>query len=258
MENATLLYDGTFEGILCSVFVAFEEKLDVQDIQLQDEAAPALFGETLEIFTDPEKANRVWKAIQKKSNQNTRLQLKWSLLSELPGIEMHVFRVMKRILTSSEKVDGDYADPSFLKISQVAKMVGREKHRMEAFVRFRLTKDQIYFAAIEPDFNVLPLIKKHFTNRYGDQNWIIYDLRRNFGLYYNCSKTEYVTLDLEDNIGIMGAPEAFFDCSEIEFQKLWKAYFDSTNIKKRVNMRLHLQHVPKRYWKYLTEKSSFA
>ena len=34
-------------------------------------------------------------------------------------------------------------------------------------------------------------------------------------------------------------------------------YFKSTNIKSRKNMKLHLQHVPKRYWKYLTEKSSW-
>ncbi|TXD94923.1 DUF4130 domain-containing protein [Gillisia hiemivivida] len=28
-------------------------------------------------------------------------------------------------------------------------------------------------------------------------------------------------------------------------------------MKSRKNMKLHLQHVPKRYWKYLTEKSTW-
>ncbi|HCV81945.1 MAG TPA: DNA metabolism protein, partial [Zunongwangia profunda] len=45
--------------------------------------------------------------------------------------------------------------------------------------------------------------------------------------------------------------------NEISFQKLWKSYFESTNIKSRKNTKLHLQHVPKRYWKYLTEKTIF-
>lgn len=72
-----------------------------------------------------------------------------------------------------------------LKAAQTVKKVGREKHRMEAFVRFRLTRGGIYFAAIEPDFNVLPLINSHFKSRYADQKWIIYDLKRNFGIAYD-------------------------------------------------------------------------
>ena len=45
-----------------------------------------------------------------------------------------------------------------------------------------------------------------------------------------------------------------FDEDELVFQTLWRDYFKSTNIKSRKNMRLHIQHVPKRYWKYLSEK----
>ena len=41
---------------------------------------------------------------------------------------------------------------------------------------------------------------------------------------------------------------------ELHYQKLWIEYFDHTNIKERRNDKLHVQHVPKRYWKYLTEK----
>ena len=129
---------------------------------------------------------------------------------------------------------------------------------MEAFVRFRLTKDDIYFAIIEPDFNVLPIIIKHFKSRYADQKWLIYDIKRKIGAYYDLNKTEYVSMELPEDIGISGGNSEYFDPGEIYFQKLWKEYFDSTNIKSRVNMRLHVQHVPKRYWKYLSEKSPFA
>jgi len=48
-----------------------------------------------------------------------------------------------------------------------------------------------------------------------------------------------------------------FSDIEIEYQKLWSEYFDHTNIKERKNTKLHTQHVPKRYWKYLTEKKIF-
>ncbi|RYE25413.1 MAG: DUF4130 domain-containing protein, partial [Sphingobacteriales bacterium] len=38
------------------------------------------------------------------------------------------------------------------------------------------------------------------------------------------------------------------------YQLLWKSYFNNSNIKERKNMKLHIQHIPRRYWKYLTEK----
>jgi probable DNA metabolism protein len=45
-----------------------------------------------------------------------------------------------------------------------------------------------------------------------------------------------------------------FDEDEVYYQNLWKQYYQSTNIVARRNMKLHLQYVPKRYWKYLVEK----
>ena len=43
---------------------------------------------------------------------------------------------------------------------------------------------------------------------------------------------------------------------EAKWYQHWldKNYFKSTNIVARKNTKLHTQHVPKRYWKYLTEK----
>jgi probable DNA metabolism protein len=40
---------------------------------------------------------------------------------------------------------------------------------------------------------------------------------------------------------------------ELFFQQLWKEYFRSITIKERINLKLQRQHMPKRYWKYLTE-----
>ena len=132
--------------------------------------------------------------------------------------------------------------------------MSREKHRMEAFIRFKLTKDAIYFANIAPDFNVLPLIKNHFKKRYADQKWLIYDLVRKYGIYYNLETVEIITLELDHNFDASKTSTEIFAPIELEFQQLWKDYFKSTNIKSRKNMKLHIQHVPKRYWKYLSEK----
>lgn len=258
MTNYVLTYDGSFEGLLCCIFAAYEQKLNILDIQPLDHQSGRLFAEILDIHTEKRKAERVWKSLKNKTSSNGLHRIKWAFLSEDVGIEMHIFDAVRYIYSSSEKVDSDYSHPSILHISKMFKKVGREKHRMEAFIRFRLTKDNIYFAVIEPDFNVLPVIKNHFKNRYADQNWMIYDLKRRFGLYYDQKTVQFININLPADVGISGANPEFFKDEEIEFQQLWKAYFNNVNIKSRVNTRLHLQHVPKRYWKYLTEKSSFA
>lgn len=118
---------------------------------------------------------------------------------------------------------------------------------MEAFVCFELSCDGIYYAVIEPDFNVLPLIIKHFKARYADQKWVIFDQKRHYGMYYDGSDMQIIS---EAALAPRGTPHA----AEVAFQRLWQIYFRHTNIQERKNNKLHLQHVPMRYWKYLSEK----
>ncbi len=136
-------------------------------------------------------------------------------------------------------------------------MVRREKHRMDAFVRFKQTKEGVYFATIEPDFNVLPLNISHFKNRYADQEWIIYDLKRNYGVHYNLKDVNFIEVSFNKDSLKETKQSLFFSENELAFQELWKNYFKSTNIPSRKNMKLHIRHIPKRYWKYLSEKQPF-
>lgn len=258
MKKKILKYDGSFQGFLTCIFNIYEEKLEVANIIPVGQVQEQLFSEVTEVITEKYKAERVMKGLKSKISGSSFTKIKWALLSEIPGIEDTLFQAIQYIFSSKFKVETDYSHPAILKMTEISRKVGREKHRMEAFVRFRLTKDEIYFAVIEPDFNVLPIISSHFKRRYADQKWHIYDLKRKFGIFYNMIKTEYISMELPEDIGISGTNETYFDHSEIYFQKLWKEYFNSTNIKNRANMRLHVQHVPKRYWKYLSEKSPFA
>jgi len=247
-----LKYDGAFEGFLTSVFTAYELKCETPKIISQSKYMESLFEETETIITSEEKANRVWKSLEKKIGKQGCRQIYWAFLSELQGIENTLFQYIQHAFNSAKNITKDFAHPAVLKVAQTVKKVGREKHRMDAFVRFRKTKDDIYFATVEPDFNVLPLNAKHFKNRYADQKWCIYDIKRNYGIYYDLKQVEIVQLDLPSSI--LSTSEELFTTEEIQFQQLWKNYFDSTNIASRKNTKLHQQHVPKRYWKYLSEK----
>lgn len=253
-QEPMLVYDGSFDGFLTCVFQVYDLKLEQPIIQRDSDGQASLFGRRNEVVTDAVKADRVWEGLKKKTTHSGRLRIYYAFLSEKEGVENLLLRYIQYALRSNVLIDEDYANKDVLKVTQVAKSVGREKHRMEAFVRFRLTKDGYYFATIAPDFNVIPVISKHFTRRYADQKWVIYDLKRHYGLYYDLVNVEIINLTLPIDFDATQTSADYFAVEEMEFQTLWKDYFDSTNIPSRKNMKLHISHVPKRYWKYLSEK----
>ncbi len=246
-------YDGTFEGFLTGVFDYYDRKATTVEFITNNQGSVNLFDEVYKVHTDETKADRVWKSISKNISKSIARDIYKAFLSEEVGVEQTLLNVIKKGFFG-QKVEGDYGDPDVMHLNKIVKKIGREKHRMDAFVRFRKTKDNIYFATIEPDFNVLPLNALHFKNRYADQKWLIYDLKRNYGVYYDMDKLDYISLEVSKDINTSTAADFYFTEDELLYQDLWKNYFKSTNIPSRKNMKLHLQHVPRRYWKYLSEK----
>ncbi len=250
-----LIYDNTFEGFLTAVYDVYELKLEKVAIRKSNLEIPQLFGETIDVVTDKNKAKRVAdKLILILGKQSFQSLLK-VLLSELETIEDSILNFIRYTIKTNNNVFNDFGHPAVLKIQQTLKKLSRERHRMNAFVRFKLANDGLYYAFIEPDFDVLPLISSHFKSRYADQKWLIYDLKRNKGIFYDLNNVEVVKLEENTKRGAREGLDINLNTSEIEFQKLWKCYFKSTNIASRKNIKLHLQHIPKRYWKYLIEKN---
>lgn len=249
-----LVYDKSFDGLLTAIFEVYEYKCHNPVIYPEGNARSSLFGDHRIVQTDTAKSIRVWDKLDLKLSSRALKQVYKTFLSELPGIENNLLRYVQYVIASKYNVENDYSHPDVLLVKQTAKKVEREKHRMDAFVRFALTKDQLYYAIIQPDFNVLPLLSSHFEKRYADQRWLIYDSRRKYGLYYDLEKVEEVFMNFETDLNNKEDLKAIYDEDEVLYQTLWQQYFASVNIKARKNMKLHIQHMPKRYWRYLVEK----
>jgi len=249
----TLLYDGTFDGLFTAIFEVFEYRY--KDVEIKNRETfqqENMFAEIHEVLTQQEKSERVLNKLEQsigKSGINDLLRVYLSEDSELEQLILSVVR--QSVKFPGENILKNFANDDVLKVAKICKSMSRERHRMTAFVRFEKMQDGIYFAKIDPDFNVLPLIRTHFKNRYADQKWMIYDLRRHYGLFYDLENCEFFYPD--EKLNLNQYQEKFHD-EEKKYQTLWQSYFTKTNIKERKNTKLHIQHVPKRYWKYLTEK----
>jgi probable DNA metabolism protein len=250
----TLVYDGSFPGWLSAVFDVYEYKFSDVSILPQPRAQHNLFGDTHVVHTDEAKAVRVWKGLQQKISPRTTPQILRTFLSEETGMEDQLLRYAQYVFSRNIIVENDFSHPAVLYITDTARKVHREKHRMEAFVRFQQTKDNLYYAIIDPDFNVLPLIKDHFERRYADQHWMIYDTRRKYGLHYDGVVTNPVEMNFVDGLEPGENITTVLDEKEELYRQLWQQYFTSVNIAARKNIKLHIRHMPLRYWKYLPEK----
>ncbi|WP_316830267.1 TIGR03915 family putative DNA repair protein [Pedobacter aquatilis] len=250
----TYIFDGSLLGILSAVFEWFERKPGKTVLKSVEIFQPEAFAESLTITTNNEKADRVWNALQKKLKKEWLRKFYCTYLSEIPEAYNHLFQFTIYIFKNERGAEANYGNEHVIALSKYAKSVEREKHRMEAFIRFQHTADGIFYTGIDPDFNVLPLISNHFRNRYADQQWIIYDLKRKYGLHYNLNNVEEITIDFTNGVNNKSPQAILLDEKEELYSVLWKDYFKSANIVARKNTKLHIKHVPKRYWKYLTEK----
>lgn len=252
------VYDGSFEGMLSVIFECFADKSAPTDIVSEHTYQASLLAQVREIKTDPAKAERVLAGVDARSAGKGAALVYQLFLSELPGIELHIYRFIHLLVQhNNPDILENFANEQVLYTAQVIKMIGREVHRMHAFVRFQKTSANIYFAVITPDFNVLPLLGDHFMRRYADQAWVIFDTQRGYGLHYDLTDMNFIDQLSPVVANITESPGAV-DNEEDNYQKLWQQYFQSVNIGARKNTKLHLRHLPRRYWKYLTEKQVFA
>ena len=261
------IYDASFEGLLTVVFESYRLKIipdkiisssngNINSPPLEGSGEVGLFSETtLYISSDEQKAQRVWKGLGKKLSRAACSMIFIVFLADVQEVPMLLFRYICKAIDATKSIETNFGDNDVLEASKWYKKVRREAERIRQFVRFQKTEDGIYFAPIAPLHNVLPLAVEHFTDRFSDQKWIIYDTRRNYGFFYDLKTTVEVTFDnlnIDPRFGKID-PSAMSEDENL-FQQMWKVYFKSMTIKERINPKLHRQNMPRRFWRYLTEK----
>lgn len=248
-------YDKSFEGLLSCLFEAYERKT-FPDLLLEEEAPlPLFYEQVINVFTDVEKSQRVWKGLEKRLSPAGLSVITSAWLSEMPGVDSLLFRYMRKAIDSKTSIELNFGDPDVLQATQIGKKVNQERHRTHQFLRFQKTADGMFFAAIEPLYNILPIAIRHFKDRFADQQWLIYDIKRKYGYFYDLESVREIHFENEADHLVTGKlSEGLMDDQEKLFQQLWKTYFKSISIKERANPRLHRQNLPVRFWKYLTEK----
>lgn len=243
------LYDGSFEGFLTAIFYAYPEKENSHIIKSKD-YTPNLLYEPISVTTELDKFQRVYDSINHKLSPRVLRNIYYVYLSEVANCENLSLNYLKLCYQYGVDINLAKNNDIIIAIDTICRKVSHEAHRFTGFVRFKEISPLCFYAQIEPDHCILPLIEKHFTTRFSDQNFIIHDLKRKMALVYNQADVYLQKLTPEENSLL----ESYQNNDN--FQDLFKAFYDSMTIPERANPRLQKRLAPTRYWKHLAEMST--
>jgi probable DNA metabolism protein len=242
------LYDGSFEGLLTTIFYAYSEKGEVK-ISKKHLHVPSLLSETKEITKEEDKASRVYESIQNKLSSDTLENVYCLYLSDLPDVETLIYQYIKLCFAFGDSINLAKHHDIIQKVDKYTRRVTYEAHRFTGFVRFTEVSPMIFYAKIEPDHHILPLIASHFTERFSDQHFIIHDLKREVAAVYNQKELIIKPLSIQEGKRILE-----FSTSDT-YENIFRSFYTSVTIEERINKRLQHQYLPRRYHKHLTELS---
>lgn len=245
-------YDGTFQGLLSVVYERFKRKEYKGSIGIRDRNL--LFqGEYIE--TELERSERVFEKLEGVAGRGVVRKLFIAFLSEKMGIEDDIFSYICSLIKRGGSIEGIYLR-SVEAVDRAAMRASHEAHKFKGFVRFRRIKDDTYYAIINPDCNVLPLIADHFAGRFSDQDFVIHDVRRGMALAYSSKdkNSEISRLTgVSEELLTYAEGSALLHNEEEGYMDLWRTFFDAVSIEGRENPRCQRNFMPKKYWRNLVE-----
>lgn len=160
---------------------------------------------------------------------------KWDLL----------YRLLYRLTFENKRLLEIFTDDDVKAALDIQKKIKREIHKIHAFVRFELVKDENepsgerYVAWMKTDHPCLKLAAPFFKRRFGD---------RSFSIFTPFESAHWNLKELTFTEGMEFAPNRGESMDE-----LWKSYYKSTYNPARINISMMKKELPVRYWNSLPE-----
>ncbi len=158
-----------------------------------------------------------------------------------------LYRLLWRLRDDRELLARSTDDDVF-RANAMAKTIRRERHKMEAFVRFREIADEVgplYVAWFEPEHHIVELTAPFFMRRFASMRWSI--LTPQVSAHWNMQDLRF------------GPGAAQADAPESDrLEGHWLTYYASIFNPARLKISAMKSEMPMRYWKNLPESVLIA
>jgi len=209
------------------------------EILWEEAASNSLFGEAAEPLVALEKVPRVPKEFLKLAEvvAHHASSDRWGLLYEALhrmswGREKHLLKLPN--------------DATMARLFKMRKEIGRDIHKMHAFVRFKKvgeddkTGREQFVAWFEPDHRIMPLTANFFRKRFAGMDWSIFTPT-------GSAHWDGRALEMAPGVESMTQPD------DLELEDLWRSYYKSIFNPARIKVKAMQAEMPKKYWKNLPE-----
>lgn len=250
MAMLAYIYEDSLEGMLSTIFEAYERREFPDDVVPQGLFQQRLGEKVRYVQTDVEHARRVRAGLIRVCGFRAYEALRAVYLSDdsRKGSIIHAFvrYAMKRGVRALD----DIAHPDVVDFLSLNRSVCNERHHWQEFLRFRQVEGGLYFAQCNPKANVVPLLMGWFSARFNTQDFMIYDEVHDIA---GVSHDGFWSLVRTDVLEI-----ASDTCEERLYSRAWKTFYDAVAVKERCNPELRRQLMPKRFWGSMTEMKKEA
>jgi len=237
------VYDGSFEGLLCCVHESYYEKELPSMIFSDEEMQETLFA-VKEIVTDHANAQKVEQSIRRSISKKALHLVRLCYLSGLKQRELAILRFLRMGYKTGPAITNMLAHDAVQIITKTAQNVQNESHFYREFLRFS-EYNGVLVAIIEPKNFVLPITAPHFCDRFPSEQFLIYDKSHKCAFVYQNGEKKLFPLEQ------LELPEA--EAEEKLYRTLWKQFYNTIAIEGRINPKLRMGNMPKRYWTHMTE-----
>ena len=153
-----------------------------------------------------------------------------------------LYRIAWRIAQGEKPLLARVTDPDVRRAWELAKAVGRDTHKMKAFVRFREVPGEVdaFIAWFEPSHWIVDRVAPFFARRFAGMRWAILTPYRSVAW---------------DGSALAFAPGAQRSDAPADDARedLWRTYYAHIFNPARLNPRMMCQEMPQKYWKHLPE-----
>ena len=238
---------------MTGVYDAYASKLGYENVKLQMETEMdrELFVEYVEVAPDAQKSEKVLRTIRRELGLEAYDAICQAAASWDHRKANAIFKtiVLGLHLPKKQRVMNCLTKDYVCTVAELSKKTWNEAHSFMGFVRFSELAGGILYADMKPENDVLPLIAPHFANRYPEENWVIYDERREKFAIHRSGKGWMLLEDMK----ITEEVRSQLSMEEEDYRAMWKAFTKSIAIEARKNEALQKQLLPLRFRDKMTE-----
>lgn len=275
LSSTAYVYDGSLEGLLTCIFMAYANHEHPDDVATESELQPRLDQFVRTIETDTALATRVHDGICRTCGPAGFAAVRSASLSSNPNRGSIIYRFVRYAMkenrphncagcnkqgsclgTGTDRLNtcpkahqrsimSDIANPTVGNLHALVKEVANEAERMRQFIRFQHMENGVWFAQCNPKASVVPVVMPHFAARFNTQPFIIFDENHHLA---GVSERGSWHLVQTDSITLPNHA-----AEEAAMQEAWKRFYKAVSIESRYNPELRRQFMPKRLWKNITE-----